>query len=204
VEAFKNGTDLHKLIVSKVMNIPYEEIDNEMRQLGKPVNFGALYGMSAKTLVEYAKSKYNIEMSHETAKAFLKKYRETYPAVASWHDLTIRKIQKHKKIKTQTLLGRKALANRYTDALNYPIQGSGADLLKLTVALFFKKIKEENINAHIVNLIHDEIIVESSIEEKEKTKEVLRQSMEKAVKILIPQIPTPIEIQTGKSWAEIK
>jgi len=170
IEAFKNGTDLHKLIVSKVMNIPYEEIDNEMRQLGKPVNFGALYGMSAKTLVEYAKSKYNIEMSHETAKAFLKKYRETYPAVASWHDLTIRKIQKHKKIKTQTLLGRKALANRYTDALNYPIQGSGADLLKLTVALFFKKIKEEN----------------------------------KAVKILIPQIPTPIEIQTGKSWAEIK
>ncbi|WP_029523671.1 DNA polymerase [Persephonella sp. KM09-Lau-8] len=204
IELFKKGIDLHKLIVSKVMNIPYEEINEELRQMGKPVNFGALYGMSAKKLMEYARNVYSVNMNYDEARVFLKIYKETYPQIAQWQDMTIRKIQKHKKIQVKTLLGRVMTAERYTDALNYPIQGSGADLIKLAIAYFHSKKNKLNLEANIVNVIHDEIIVEAKKETSEKVSKLLKESMQWAAKKIIPEIPCPVEVKIGKNWQEIK
>ena len=204
IKALKEGIDLHKLIVSKVMKIPYEEVDDKLRQMGKPVNFGAVYGMSAKKLMEYAKNVYSVDMDYDEAKTFLKIYKETYPQIAQWQNATIRKIQKHKKIKVKTLLGRIMTAERYTDALNYPIQGSGADLIKLAVAYFHNKKDKVDIEANIVNIIHDEIIVETKKELSEKVSKLLKESMQWAAEKLIPEVPCPVEVKIGKSWQDIK
>ena len=204
IKALKKGTDLHKLIVSKVMNIPYKEIDDELRQMGKSVNFGALYGMSAKKLMEYAKNVYSVNMNYDEAKAFLRIYKKTYPRIARWQDMTIRKIQKHKKLRVKTLLGRTMMAERYTDALNYPIQGSGADLIKLAIAYFHNKKNKLNLEANIVNVIHDEIIVETKKEVSERVSKLLKESMQWAAEKIIPEIPCPVKVKIGKSWQEIK
>jgi len=202
IEAFKKGIDLHKLTVSKIMDIPYEEVTDEMRQLGKPINFGALYGMSAKTLMEYSESKYGVKMSYEEAKTFLKKYKQTYKGIAEWHDKTIRKIRKNGHINTETLMGRKMYSKRFTDALNHPIQGTGADMIKLAVIYFNKLCQKFNIDAKIVNIIHDEILVETN--NPEKASKILKKAMELSAEKLIPEIPCPVEAKIGKNWYEVK
>ncbi len=204
IDALKNNIDLHKLIVSKATGKPYKEINKEERKLGKPVNFGLLYGMSANTLRGYAKTIYGISMSKEDALKFKKIYKETYKGINEWQDKTIRKIKKNGFIETSTLAGRKAVAKRYTDALNYPIQGTGADLIKLACIYFDYNCKKHKVNAQIVNIIHDEIIVEVEENQKDAAKDLLKKSMEKAAKRFLKDIPCPVDVVIGKNWEEVK
>lgn len=205
INALKNEVDLHKLIVSKATGKPYKEITKEERKLGKPVNFGLLYGMSAKTLRIYAKTIYGINLSEKEAIKFKKVYKETYKGINEWQDKTIRKIKKNGFIQTVTLAGRKAVAKRYTDALNYPIQGTGADMIKLACIYFEHNCKKKEIDAQIVNIVHDEILVEVKENQKDIAKKVLKTAMESAAKrFLGNDIPCPVEVKEGKNWNEIK
>ncbi|WP_457681080.1 DNA polymerase [Thermovibrio sp.] len=197
IEAFKEGKDLHKFTASLVSGKPIEEITKEERQRAKALNFGFIYGMSAKTFREYAFTNYGINLTEKEAEEFREKFFNAYSGIAKWHQKTARRLAFSEKgqITVYTLLGRPIAVDRLTNALNSPVQGSGADMLKMASYLFTTSVKEAGIDASIVNLVHDEIVVESSLEDKEKAKELLKSSMERACSMLIPHFPTEVEIE---------
>lgn len=200
VKAFKENKDLHKLTASIITGKNYEEITKEERNLAKAINFGLIYGISPKSLMDYASSNYGINITLAEANKFHKNFFEFYKDIKKWHEETKNHLNHQGYIVAKTLLGRRILAKKFTDAVNYPIQGSGSDLLKLAVVLF--ALEKKDLDAYIVNLIHDEIVIEVADKDIEKTKEALSISMEKAGKILLKEVPVAFEINLSKSWAK--
>jgi DNA polymerase-1 len=198
ITAFNEGKDLHKLTASIITGKSYDEITKEERQLAKAINFGLIYGMSPKSLVEYAKANYGISISLQEAKKFHENYFKFYKSFKDWHDKVKEHLDKHRYIELETLLDRKLIAYKFTDAVNYPIQGSGSDLLKMAVVFFFKE--RNDLDTKVVNLVHDEILVEVAEKDIEKTKEVLSSSMEKAGKLILKDVPVAFEMVVSDSW----
>jgi len=197
IEAFKEGKDLHKLTASLVSGKPIEQVTKEERQRAKALNFGFIYGMSAKTFKDYAFTNYGVVLTDKEAEEFREKFFNAYPGIAKWHRITADKLNLSDTgvIQVSTLLGRKVAVNRLTNALNVPVQGSGADLLKMACVFFKDFCKEKGIDAQVINLVHDEIVVETSLEDKEAAKELLKQAMEKAANSLITQFTTTVEVE---------
>jgi DNA polymerase-1 len=198
IKAFKEGKDLHKLTASIITGKNYDDITKEERNLAKAINFGLIYGISPKSLVEYAKNNYGVSITLKEAKIFHENFFRYYSAFKEWHEKTKEYLEKHKFIEQQTLLGRKLIAYKFTDAVNYPIQGSGSDLLKMAVVLFNRSL--DDLDAKVVNLIHDEILVEVAEKDLEKTKEVLSQAMERAGRYLLKEVPIAFEINVSQTW----
>ncbi|MCX7760715.1 MAG: bifunctional 3'-5' exonuclease/DNA polymerase [Hydrogenothermaceae bacterium] len=197
IKAFSEGLDLHRLTASVITGRRYEDVSSEDRKLAKAINFGLIYGMSPKSLVEYAKVNYDVEISIDEAKEFHKNFFEYYKNFGQWHNTVKSYLQKHRNIEVSTLLGRKLLAYRFTDAVNYPIQGSGSDLLKMAVVLYYKN-KDES--SKIVNLVHDEIVIESQEDSIEKNVEILKEAMEKAGKRVLKKVPVAFEVNISNVW----
>ncbi len=198
IQAFKEGKDLHRLTASIITGKDYEIITKEERNLAKAINFGLIYGISPKSLVEYAKNNYGIEITLKEAKIFHENFFNYYQRFKIWHEKTKEYLEKHRFVEQKTLLGRKLLAFKFTDAVNYPIQGSGSDLLKMAVVLFYKNIN--TLDAKVVNLIHDEIVVQVKEEDLDKAKEILSVAMYQAGKYLLKEVPVVFEINVSKSW----
>lgn len=197
IEAFVKGMDLHRLTASIITGKPYDHISPQERKLAKAINFGLIYGMSPHSLVEYAKSNYEIDLSVEDAKEFHKNFFEYYKSFHNWHNSVKEYLKHHRLIEVKTLFGRKIVASRFTDAVNYPIQGSGSDLLKMAV-VFFQREKDNS--SRVVNLVHDEIVVESSDENIKKNRDLLVDSMEKAGKLILRKVPVDLEVLLSKTW----
>ncbi|WP_457600274.1 bifunctional 3'-5' exonuclease/DNA polymerase, partial [Hydrogenivirga sp.] len=160
LRAFKEGRDLHRYTASLVLEKPEEEISKEERQLAKAMNFGLIYGISARGLSEYARSSYGVELELEAADVFRQKFFKFFHSFKDWHDRVKRELKENKEVVGTTLLGRPYRATTFTDAVNYPIQGTGADLLKLAVLMFDVELRKKGLKADVVNLVHDEIVVE--------------------------------------------
>lgn len=199
IDAFIKGKDLHRLTASIITGKNYDDISSQERKLAKAINFGLIYGMSPKSLVEYAKANYDIDISMEDAKEFHKNFFTYFTGFLRWHNFVKEYLKNHKVIEVQTLFGRKILANRFTDAVNYPIQGSGTDLLKMAVVFFYR---DKDNSSQVVNLVHDEIVLESEDISLEKNKKILSNSMEKAGKFILKKVPVEFEINTGKIWSK--
>ncbi|GAB6077287.1 DNA polymerase [Desulfurobacterium crinifex] len=197
IEAFKAGKDLHKFTASLISGKPLEEVTKEERQRAKALNFGFIYGMSAETFREYAFTNYGVELSKEEAEEFRRKFFEAYSGIAEWHRKTADRLNLSDtgQITVLTRLKRPVAVNKLTNALNSPVQGSGADMLKMASVFFSRAVKEEGIDAQIINLVHDEIVVECSEKDKEKAKELLKEAMEKACSKLIPDFTTEVETE---------
>ncbi len=200
IKAFQEGKDLHRYTASLLTGKSYEEVSKEERQLAKAINFGLIYGISPRSLMEYARNNYGVEINLEEAQKFHSKFFDVYKSFKQWHDKVKEDLKKHSKVTVVTLLGRRIKARRFTDAVNYPIQGTGSDLLKMAVAMFGKLKKE--LNASVVNLVHDEIIVEAQENIATEVRDILAQSMEKSGKILLKKVPVAFEIEIVDSWAE--
>ena len=200
ITAFNEGKDLHKLTASIITGKSYDEITKEERQLAKAINFGLIYGMSPKSLIEYAKANYGVSINLQEAKKFHENYFKFYKSFKDWHDRVKEHLDKHRFTTLETLLGRKLIAYKFTDAVNYPIQGSGSDLLKMAVVFFFKE--RNDLDAKVVNLVHDEILVEVAANDIEKAKEVLSSSMEKAGKLILKDVPVAFEMVVSDSWSK--
>jgi len=200
IKAFQEGKDLHRYTASLLTGKDYNQISKEERQLAKAINFGLIYGISPSSLMEYAKNNYGIEITLKEAQQFHEKFFSIYKNFKIWHETVKENLKKNYKITVETILGRKINTRRFTDAVNYPIQGSGSDLLKISVAMF-KKLKK-NLNANVVNLIHDEIIVETDEDIAGDIKDILAKSMEKSGKLLLKKVPIEFEIEIVNSWAE--
>ena len=199
LQAFRQGKDLHRYTASIFLGKPEEDITKEERQLAKAVNFGLIYGISAKGLVEYAKT-YGIDLSLESAQKIRDSFFEYYTSFKAWHERVKRELKEYKESRGHTLLGRPYVAHTFPDAVNYPIQGTGADLLKLSVLMFDAELRKEGLKAKVVNLVHDEILVECKEEYAEYIKELLKRAMLHAGRVILKQVPVEVEVFVNNRW----
>ena len=199
LHAFRQGKDLHRYTASIFLGKPEEDITKEERQLAKAVNFGLIYGISAKGLVEYAKT-YGIDLSLESAQKIRDSFFEYYTSFKAWHERVKKELKDYKESRGHTLLGRPYVAHTFPDAVNYPIQGTGADLLKLSVLMFDAELRKEGLKAKVVNLVHDEILVECKEEYAEYIKELLKRAMLHAGRVILKQVPVEVEVFVNNRW----
>jgi DNA polymerase-1 len=200
IRVFREGRDMHKYTASVLLGKKEEEISKEERQLAKAVNFGLIYGISAKGLAEYAYSSYSIALSLEEAEKIRARFFEHFRGFKDWHERVKKELREKGKSEGYTLLGRRYTAHTFPDAVNYPIQGTGADLLKLSVLIFDAEVRKENIKAHVINLVHDEIVVECPMEEGERTAELLERAMKRAGGIILKKVPVEVECVIKERW----
>lgn len=204
-EAFHNKLDIHAKTASDIYKVPLELVTSEMRRVAKAVNFGIIYGISSFGLGE------NIGMRAVEAKKFIDTYLETYPGIKEYMDSTIA----HAKEKgyVTTMFNRKRnipeLKNTvYTIrqsgeriALNTPIQGTAADIIKLAMVKVYKAFQENNLKSKMIIQVHDELIFDVPAEELEKVKEIVTDIMDNVCEL---SVPLTIDIHYGKNWAEAK
>ena len=203
IRAFLNNEDIHAYTASLVYGVPIEDVDEKMRSTAKAVNFGIIYGQSSYGLSE------QINITPKEASLFIKKYFERYPKVADYLS-SCKEIVKKEKI-CYTLTGRqrpileidnknpiiKAAAERL--AINTPLQGTAADLIKIAMIEIQKEIEREKLEGFMILQIHDELLFEIPIKEEEIFKRFVKNKMENVFKL---KVPLTVDVQTGKNLAE--
>ncbi|NPB07386.1 MAG: bifunctional 3'-5' exonuclease/DNA polymerase [Aquificae bacterium] len=200
IEAFREGKDLHRYTASLLLGKKEEEVSKEERQLSKAVNFGLIYGISARSLAEYARAGYGVPLTEEEARAIRRKFFKTFKAFKRWHEEVKERLKEEGEVRGRTLLGRPYRATTFTDAVNYPVQGTGADLLKLAVLVFEAELKREGLSAQVVNLVHDEIVAECDKERAHQVKELLEEAMKKAGLMILKRVPVEAESVISERW----
>lgn len=210
INIFKSGIDIHNYTTSQFLHKPIEQITEDERQKGKSANFGFMFGMGALTYTEYAFANYGLEVSIEEARDTRNSYLKAYPKVLNFHNMNSKKLREQGFVHIKTLLGRIVKVDSFTNANNYPIQGSAADMIKLAAVLFYKKCKAQRLHAHIINVVHDEIVVEIEFNTlfnkgdkvrkqlKEKVKAALEESMNMAADYIIKVFETKVKITEVK------
>lgn len=205
IDAFINGVDIHTKTASEVFDRPLDEVTKEERYNAKAVNFGIIYGIS-----DYGLSQ-NLNIPRPLAKEYIEGFFEGYPNVKKYMDNIIKEARDLGY--TDTLFNRRRYIPEITSknfnvrsfgervALNTPIQGTAADIIKIAMIKTEENLKKAGLDAKIILQIHDEIILESSIEDKDEAMEILKDSMESAAKL---QVPLLVEIDTGESMYESK
>lgn len=203
IEAFRSGTDIHTVTASQVFNIPVEEVTPDMRRSAKAVNFGIVYGIGAFSLSK------DINVSVAQADDYIKSYLSTYSGVDSY----MKKITESGKNSgyVSTMFGRRryipelSASNKNVQALgkriamNTPIQGSAADIIKLAMIKVHKRLKDEQLDAKLILQVHDELIVEAESSIAEKAAEILREEMENVADLAVKLI---VDAKCGKTWYE--
>ena len=203
VEAFKKGQDIHTATASKIYKVPIEKVTAEMRRNAKTANFGIIYGISAFGLAE------RLGISRTEAKNFIDEYFNTYPGVKSYIDNIIQKARE--KGYVETLLGRKrflpdinsqnsvvrGFAER--NAINAPIQGSAADIIKIAMVNIQHRLEKENLQAKMIIQVHDELDFTVPKEEVETMRELVVYEMEHAFQLNVPLI---VDCGIGNNWLE--
>ena len=200
--AFLSGEDVHRVTASQVFGIPLEEVTAEERRRAKAVNFGIVYGISAFSLSQ------DINVSVAEAKAYMDAYLRRFHGVRDYQKAIVEKAKAdgyvstlfHRRRYLPELKGNftmRSFAERV--ALNMPIQGTAADVIKLAMVNVDRRLRAEGMAARLILQVHDELIVECPDEEKERTAALLQEEMENAVRYSVPLIA---EARWGKTWAE--
>jgi DNA polymerase-1 len=200
MEAYSKGEDLHALTASLVLGKPLAEVTKEDRQLAKSQNFGLLYGMRWKGFRRYAKSTYGLELSGQQAQDYHAAFFQAYPGLARWH----REIERRHGSESRTLTGRRRLFennNPDTWRLNSPVQGTGADGLKLALALLWER-RAECPGAFPVLVVHDEIVIEAEAGRADAAAAWLKNAMLDAMAPLIDPVPVEVETKIGITWGD--
>ena len=200
IEAFQKGEDMHILTASLVLGKNKEDITKEERQLAKAMNYGLIYGISAKGLMEYAKFGYGVDITQEEAKNLIKRFFKAFPKFYQWHKSLRETLREKGKVEGKTLLGRRYIAETFQDAANYPIQGTGADMLKLALNIFGYQAKEWGYDAAVVNLVHDEIVCEVPHEQAQEVAQLLKESMEYAGGLILKEVPVEADVKVSEHW----
>jgi DNA polymerase-1 len=205
IEAFNNNEDIHKQAASKVFNIPYNEVTKEERSKAKAVNFGIVYGISDFGLGE------QLNISRKKAKEYIEQYLEKYDGIKSFMEKIVEEAKQKGYVETlynrrryiPELKSKNYMTRQFGNrvAMNTPIQGTAADIMKIAMINVYNEIKEKKLKSKIVLQIHDELLLETSKEETKEIKQILETSMKNAAKL---KVPLEIEISEGKTWYEVK
>src|SRR5699024_10559168 len=205
VNAFNEDMDIHTQTAMDIFHVEQDEVSPNMRRQAKTVNFGIVYGIS-----DYGLSQ-NLGIPRKEAKQFIERYFEIYPGVRTYMDEVVQEA-KHKGYVT-TLMKRRRYLPEITSrnfnrrsfaertAMNTPIQGSAADIIKKAMIELSEKLKEEQLQANLLLQVHDELILEAPKEELEKLKEIVPAIMESTVDL---QVPLKVDYSYGKSWFDAK
>ncbi|PKM72890.1 MAG: DNA polymerase I [Firmicutes bacterium HGW-Firmicutes-16] len=203
--AFKNGEDIHAVTASQVLGIPLAEVTKLQRSRAKAVNFGIVYGISAFSLAQ------DIGVYQSEAKAYIDTYLEKYSGVRGYMDGIKKKAKDDGYV--ATLFGRRRPLPELKSAnfnlrsfgervaLNTPIQGTAADIIKLAMVNVHRRLESEGLGGKLILQIHDELIVECPEKEAETVKKILTQEMENAVRY---SVPLDVDANIGKSWSDAK
>ena len=205
IEAFRNHADIHAVTAAQIFNVPQSEVTPEMRRKAKAVNFGIIYGMSAFALAN------DLNISREEAENYIKSYFEKYAAVKNYLDLAVKNARKNGYV--ETLFGRrrylpelksKVFAVRSFGervALNMPIQGTAADLIKLAMIKVDSELKKARIKGGLLLQIHDELLISAAAEQADAAAEILKNVMENAAEL---SVPLEVSLARGGSYYEVK
>jgi len=204
LNAYAQGRDLHTLTAQSLTG--RDEVSKDDRKLAKAVNFGLLYGMGAQGLRSYALKSYGVRMSLEEATLYRRRFFETYPGLKRWHDDERRGwLRGH--AETRTLTGRRRMnVERLTDRLNAPVQGTGADGLKLALAMLLER-RDECPGAVPVLVCHDEVVVECDVVKAADARAWLEKAMTEGMDTVLNNmdeghVPVEAEVRIARSWGE--
>ncbi|WP_233897531.1 DNA polymerase I [Tenacibaculum piscium] len=203
MEAFKNGEDIHASTASKVFNVPLNEVTREQRSNAKTVNFGIVYGVSAFGLSNQT------DLSRKEAKELIDTYYETYPKLKNYMAKQVDFARDNGYV--ETVLNRRRYlkdinsrngivrSGAERNAVNAPIQGSAADIIKLAMITIYKRFEKENFKSKMLLQVHDELVFDAHKDELEIIKPIIKQEMENAFKM---EVPLDVEIGIGENWLQ--
>lgn len=205
LHAFLNGEDIHKQAASKVLGIPIDEVTKEQRSSAKAVNFGIVYGISDFGLAE------QLGTTRKEAKNYIEQYLEKYSGIDKFMKDIVEQAKEDGYV--ETLFHRRRMIPELSSnnfmvrqfgarvAMNTPIQGTAADIMKIAMVSMYKKLNESNYDAKIVLQIHDELMIECKKEDAKAVEEILKTCMENAIKMSIPLL---VEAEIADNWYDVK
>ena len=205
IEAFKNDADIHTKTASEVFHVEMDEVTPLQRSNAKAVNFGIVYGIS-----DYGLSK-DLEISRAEAREYIDKYKATYPGIKKYMDDIVEDGKENGYV--ETIMHRRRYIPELSSknfnirgfgervALNTPIQGSAADIIKIAMVRVFEKLRKGNYKSKLLLQVHDELIIEAPEEEKDEVVKLLKDTMEDAVKL---NLPLKVDINIGENWYDAK
>lgn len=203
IEAYNSGMDIHSITASKVFNVPLGQVTKQQRSNAKAVNFGIVYGMSAFGLSQ------DLSISRKEATEYINQYFETYPKVKEYLDNIVAFAKEKGYVKT--LFGRKRpipelkssnfMQKSFGEriAMNSPIQGTAADIMKIAMINVDKRLQQENMKSRIVLQVHDELLIEAYKDEVDKVSEILSQEMSNAANL---SVNLDVDVNVGDNWLE--
>ncbi len=205
IDAFLHGGDIHSLTASQVFKVDLKDVDSDMRRSAKAVNFGIIYGISNYGLSE------QLKISPKQASDYIKTYFEMYPSVKEYMDENVKFA--HENGYSTTLFNRRRYFRDINSsnfnlrsfneraAMNMPLQGTAADIIKIAMINVYNRIKKEGLKAKLILQVHDELIVDTPDNEVEKVKTILIEEMQNAVSL---SVPLTVETECGARWFDAK
>ena len=205
IKAFNNDEDIHREVASKVFDVPFEEVTKEQRSRAKAVNFGIVYGITSFGLAK------QIGASRKQAQEYIDNYLEKYSGIKAFMEESVEMAKQNGYV--ETLFGRRRNVPELKSsnfmmrefgkrvAMNTPIQGTAADIMKIAMNNVYKELKAKNIDAKLILQVHDELLIEASEKDAEETKNILKNCMENAMKL---KVPLKVELSEAQDWYEVK
>ncbi len=205
IKAFNSDADIHTICASQVFKVPIEEVSKQLRSKAKAVNFGIVYGISEFGLAE------QIDIKRNEAKEYIEQYLDTYHGIKEYMDNIVEEAKKNGCV--STLFGRRRyipelnsknyMIRKFGDraAMNTPIQGTAADIMKIAMIKVYNELKNRNLKSKLILQIHDELLIETVLEEKEEVEKLLKECMEESANL---SVPLTVEVEEGKSWYQAK
>lgn len=205
IEAYRSHADIHRTTASQVFHIPFEEVTDLQRRNAKAVNFGIVYGISSFGLSE------DLSISRREAAAYIEQYFETYPQVKQFIDSLVKDAKKNGY--AVTLYGRRRpvpelFSSNFMQrsfgervAMNSPIQGTAADIIKIAMIRVFERLKKEGLKSKLILQVHDELLIETALEEEEQVRMILEEEMVHASSLAVE---LEIDLHVGINWYEAK
>ncbi|MFG6319629.1 MAG: DNA polymerase I [Clostridia bacterium] len=205
VDAFNQDADIHAICASQVFDVPLEKVSKQLRSRAKAVNFGIVYGISEFGLAE------QIDIKRNEAKKYIDQYLTKYSGIKQFMDDIVEEAKEkgyvetiyHRRRYIPELKSNNYMVRKFGDraAMNTPIQGTAADIMKIAMIKVYNELKTRHLKSKIVLQIHDELLIETYLDEKDEVKEVLKNSMESAAKLLVPLV---VDVEEGISWYQTK
>ncbi len=205
IEAYQTDADIHRITASKVFHTPFDEVTDLQRRNAKAVNFGIVYGISSFGLSQ------DLSITRKEAAAYIEQYFATYPGVKQFLDDTVAKAKEDGYV--STMFGRRRPVPELSSsnfmqrsfgervAMNSPIQGTAADIIKIAMIRVYRRLKEEGLASKLILQVHDELLIETKTEEKERVAVILEEEMKGAADLAVS---LEIDLHTGENWYEAK
>lgn len=203
IQAYREAQDIHRMTASQVFHVPFEEVTSLQRRNAKAVNFGIVYGISSFGLSQ------DLSITTKEASQYIESYFETYPGVKQFLDRQVQQAKEQGFV--TTMFGRKRpvpelSSSNYMQrsfgervAMNSPIQGTAADIIKIAMIRVSQSLKEQNLSSRLILQVHDELLIEAREDEVARVKAILKEDMEKAAAL---SVNLEIDMKQGKDWYE--